>query len=193
MQITEEHIEWAVVDRLGQMLNGSSDQSCRVTNGFALFLATILWVKQRVGAYNSEQEWPEGLALLNESVYSPNWGLRRGRLEGKVKVRLYRIAETIEIDLANCSMWQLIAWIRNVVAHGGPQNIRPFHAMALEPKRRLIGFIFDDSGGRVCMTGSEMRMIGSRIAAIFRDTYRDRHAADRAIHLSVLEVENPDD
>ena len=47
-QITADHLEWAVVDRLRLMLDGPTHEKFNVTQTYAYFTAIICWVMQHV-------------------------------------------------------------------------------------------------------------------------------------------------
>jgi hypothetical protein len=46
--VADEHVEWAVVNRLKAMLDAPPPTKFNVTQSFALFSAILLWTKQRV-------------------------------------------------------------------------------------------------------------------------------------------------
>lgn len=45
--IKEDHVEWAVIDRLQKLLEGAPHPEFNVTHSLALFLGILTWVKNR--------------------------------------------------------------------------------------------------------------------------------------------------
>ncbi len=58
--IVDQHVEWAVVNRLKAMLDAPPKTRFNVTQSFALFSAILLWTKQRAwvgGELRDRPEW----------------------------------------------------------------------------------------------------------------------------------------
>jgi len=47
VEISDKHVEWAVVNRLKAMLDAPPKTEFNVTQSFAMFSAIVLWTKQR--------------------------------------------------------------------------------------------------------------------------------------------------
>jgi hypothetical protein len=47
MEISDRHVEWAVVNRLKAMLETPSQTAFNVTQSFAMFTTIVLWTKNR--------------------------------------------------------------------------------------------------------------------------------------------------
>ena len=61
--IVDEHVEWAVVNRLKAMLDEPPETKFNVTQSFALFSAILLWTKNRAwvaGNIGVRQNWHDG-------------------------------------------------------------------------------------------------------------------------------------
>jgi len=61
-EITGDHVEWALVDRLRQMLEELPLEKFNVTQTYALFTAVMCWVVGRIRVTEKEiKSAPEGL------------------------------------------------------------------------------------------------------------------------------------
>jgi hypothetical protein len=171
MEIKDGHVEWAVVHRLGTMLEqvNLDREQYGTTHAFALFSAVTIWVRQRVGAYTGYDGWPRELKPLQLTVFSPPWELPPGAASGITRLRLFRESGSCEVDLTRCSMWQFVVWFRNAMAHGDHRCVYPKHeAMSPgKPQRRLTGFRFECSGGTAELTAADMQCIGRELAGVF--------------------------
>jgi hypothetical protein len=61
MEIGDQDVEWAVVQRLAAMLEKSAHQEHNVSAALAFFTTLAGWVRQRLGDYRSYEEWPPQL------------------------------------------------------------------------------------------------------------------------------------
>src|SRR4051812_15965140 len=89
--ILNEHVEWAVVNRLKTMLDAPPKTKFNVTQSFALFSATLLWTKQRAwvgGDLHDRPAWFDNAdhasrdareALRATSIFDPPWSLSKVR------------------------------------------------------------------------------------------------------------------
>lgn len=59
--ISDEHVEWAVVDRLKAMLDEPPKAKFNVTQSFALFNSILLWTKNR--AWVGARGWSDPIGL----------------------------------------------------------------------------------------------------------------------------------
>jgi hypothetical protein len=60
--IADEHVEWAIVNRLKMMLDAPPKTKFNVTQSFALFSAILLWAKQRAWVLDRDLLAPLDLA-----------------------------------------------------------------------------------------------------------------------------------
>jgi hypothetical protein len=75
--IADEHVEWAVVNRLKAMLDAPPKTRFNVTQSFALFSAVLLWTKQRA--------WVGGEAMERHAGnHGRQWAsVGRGAISGR--------------------------------------------------------------------------------------------------------------
>ena len=169
MEIQPKHIEWVVVYRLRTMLERTSQDEFEVTHAFALFSAICGWVRQRVGAFASDSEWPPGLDTLRMPITSSNWGLPNNVAWGKGSVILHTGGNRVEIELPNCSAWEFVVWVRNAMAHADHRGVQPIHEEVgkHKPHRTLMGFRFEH--GECCteLSVDDMRRLGMKLAEVF--------------------------
>jgi len=71
MEISDRHVEWAVVNRLKAMLETSPKTEFNVTQSFAIFSTVVLWTKQRA--------WAEDLQRIK---FGGHWDLRFSMTRG---------------------------------------------------------------------------------------------------------------
>jgi hypothetical protein len=88
--IADEHVEWAVVNRLKAMLDAPPKTNFNVTQSFALFSATLLWTKQRAwvgGDLHDRPAWfndahaltrADAWVLCGPDTASMRFGVRQG-------------------------------------------------------------------------------------------------------------------
>jgi hypothetical protein len=188
--IADEHVEWAVVNRLKAMLDAPPKTKFNVTQSFALFSAVLLWTKQRAWVGGEAMDRPawfnetdhaardarEALRLAN--IFDPPWSL------SKVRPRLiltrdpepFNVAgEPVNLDFEGMTAEQFIKWLRDALAHGDGRTIRPIH----KPSRRtnktyLAGFeiVFPAQRGAkrrltLALYHADMVRIGSILADAF--------------------------
>src|SRR6476620_112254 len=89
--IADEHVEWAVVNRLKAMLDTPPKTKFNVTQSFAHFTAILLWAKQRVWVGGDAVDRPICVsdadhaardareALRRSNVCDPPWSLSKRR------------------------------------------------------------------------------------------------------------------
>lgn len=189
MEIKPEHIEWAVVDRLRMMLKRTSHDEFDVTHAFAVFSVICGWVRQRVGAFASDSEWPSGLDTLRMSVASPTWGLPNNVACGKACVKLHAGGNKVEIELSNCSAWEFVVWVRNTMAHADQRGVWPIHEEVdrHKPHRRLTGFRFGCDDCYADLSGDDMRRLGIRLAEVFCHAFSQGACFEQDAKRGVLE------
>jgi hypothetical protein len=173
MQITDEHLEWATVDRLREML-AAVNEDYKVTNTYALFTAILCWVAQRIRAQGDGPIDVRARALYDEiareRAIDPPWGLTA---EGEHPQLLdFNFTERSEVqNVAEVPMSDLLIALRNAVAHGDARKILPInHNGWLVGQRFLVSAT---EGRRLLWTGrvdlrrDEMRRISATLAERF--------------------------
>ncbi|MEX1206399.1 MAG: hypothetical protein WEB85_14235 [Dongiaceae bacterium] len=187
-EIRKEHVEWAVVDRLRTILERTSQDEFEVTHAFALFSAICGWVRQHLGAFGSESEWPKGLEKLCLPITCREWGLPGNAAYGAAEIWPFSGAPKVKMDLSACTAWQFLVWIRNAMAHGDARSVQPIHEEVEKcaPNRRLTGFRFESNGCRADLTGRDMRVLGIKFAELFCNGFSkdELFKADAKNHVS---------
>ena len=190
-QITEDHVEWAVVNRLRRLFEETPHQNFSVTQTYSLFTATICWVMQRIriqtGQFRPEDS-PQGendrkahslLKRLQETAASEEpWSLPIAPVERIVSLGQDRIVVPPSMNFEGRSIGKALVNLRNAAAHGDARNVVPFNAGNL-----LVGFSFtcedfDRHGGKKVWDGtitlleSDLRRIGIRLSDLYCSTLR---------------------
>lgn len=167
MEITEDHLEWATVDRLREMLASVHD-NYKVTHTYAIFTATLCWVMQRIRANGNQPNDLRARALYDElaaekAVDAP-WRLRTDGNEPQLANFIPGGGVQNIVDL---SALDLLVALRNAVAHGDSRTVRPFNRQGW-----LVGQNFKISGqgwsGEARLNRADMRHIGELLATRFR-------------------------
>jgi hypothetical protein len=187
--IADQHVEWAVVNRLKAMLDAPPKTKFNVTQSFALFTAILLWTKQRawvggdrpdrVGFNEADHAARDAReALRATSIFEPPWSL------SKARPQLRRVAAGNPIDLAGepinsdfeaMTAEQFVKWLRDALAHGDGRTIRPIHKSSQRTSSTLLaGFeIVSPAESRstdnltLSLYHSDMKRIGAILADAF--------------------------
>jgi hypothetical protein len=208
--ILNEHVEWAVVNRLKAMLDVPPKTKFNVTQSFALFSAILLWTKQRAWVGGDLHERPEWFtdadhaargdreALRKGSIFNPPWSL------SKVRPQLRHVesssrndlaGELINSDFEGMTTEQFIRWLRDALAHGDGRTIRPIHKLSRSGSKTLLaGFEIVFPAQRrsrenliLALYHGDMIRIGATLADAFckslsgGDQYFEREAGTAAI------------
>lgn len=153
MQILEEHVEWAVMDRLRGLLERTRELGTEhtVTLSLSLVLSIVAWGRQRIGA--NPIEWGESLrkGLLTPVTRFP-WLIPAECLDGDVEA--YPNGKRQKgrlVPLRDASAWEFLIFLRNSVAHGDHRNIRPMSEALgqYDPRHRLSGFEISNNCNRI--------------------------------------------
>lgn len=173
MMITDEHMEWATVDRMRQMLVNVHDDY-KVTHTYALFTTILCWVMQRVRANGNEELDHRAqtvlAALEDEPVSAEPWGIFTTDADnGQSELEPPRLGPFTKFDGFTAA--RFLTALRNAVAHGDARNIRPVNRNEI-----LVGHEFHcsekDRGqviwrGRIVLERRDMRRIGVALADRF--------------------------
>jgi hypothetical protein len=147
-EITKDHVEWAVVDRLRQMLEEPPHRKFNVTQTYSLFIAILCWVMQRIrtpddGNMTHEDRIARKLYgdLLAAAVEDDPWWVhvKPGKRSAKIgrkksKCRRRQILTLIEPP----GFWSIL---RDATAHGDTRNVVPFN-VRVRGEWLLVGFTF---------------------------------------------------
>lgn len=178
-QIPREHAEWAVVDRLRQMLDDPKDEY-RASQSYALFSSILCWVMQHMRIHKDYQ-FTNGdraaSALLAELEREPIdgepwriWSTADARIEGP------GMTVPRPDGFENHNAARLLRNLRDAMAHGDARKVQPFNHGEV-----LVGFSFDCSElrnrqvvwqGRIVLLRSDMRRIGCALASRYCNAIR---------------------
>jgi hypothetical protein len=190
MEITEEHVEYAVVQRLRDMLNDAREPY-KLTAAYAFFTAILCWSAQRMRTRLNGNDSAFDIAakrlwdgLKEEPITSRPWSIRIEEAKVvEIKTSLKRSA-LASGDFKDHTVARFIENLRNAVAHGDARNVRPFNHGG-----KLVGFEFQcvekekkkvTWSGKVVLLRSDMVRVADEIASRF---CREMEAASKKSHL----------
>jgi hypothetical protein len=163
MEITDKHVEWAVVHRLRQMLEAPRHQEFNVTQTYALFTTILCWTIQRI---RTDKDGPmDRLAQV----------VRRQLEQQIIRNEPWLIQVQLPENSQDVTAYDFMIALRNASAHGDGRNVRPYH-LPRGAKRELVGFTFgdDESKGsgksktlKITLLEGDLRRIGIGLADMF--------------------------
>jgi hypothetical protein len=159
MQIQESEIEWAVIERLRNILEASAKREFAVTEAFAAFSSIICWIAQRMR--------PRGT--------SPSDNAAR-RFYTAMNKRSLRDAPGKLHFGADITVAMAIIKVRRALAHADAQSVRPLNSPERGCPPRLIGFEFRDGPDAIRLTAEQMVDFGTWIADEFTTAISARPA-----------------
>ena len=188
VEIRTEHVEWAVVDRLGQMLDEVPPPSeFNVTHSFALFSSILCWTLQhlRIGEKDRRSDGDRVAAWLceqleNEDISAEPWAIRmvERAIQG-AKVPAPR-------NFGEHKALRFLKNLRDAMAHGDARIVVPFHTRSHGVDRALLGFLFNCEEhkyidrkrvvvwtGEIILLEQDMREIGLKLAKRYCDALRE--------------------
>ncbi len=188
-EITDDHLEWATIDRLREML-ASVHEDYKVTHTYAIFTASLCWILQRI-RNNGDQPYDcRARALRDElaaerAVAEP-WNLRADGDDPHLVNFNFRPASEVQ-RVGDLSMLDLLIAMRNATAHGDSRTVLPVNeggwlvgqrfVLSYRPNNRLRWT------GEVRLKRADMRTIGEALATRFRSALeagRDERFVDEA-------------
>ena len=208
--IADEHLEWAVVNRLKAMLDEPPKTNFNVTQSFALFNAVLLWTKNRawVAGYKGErQNWSNQAdhkahnareAMRDTNIIEAPWllSLKRPRLKMDDRDGDFpgENAE-INVDFVGMTAEAFFKWLRDAIAHGDGRSIKPIHKQSIRTGKTLLaGFeiVFKERRDSkknltLALYHDDMIRIGTILADLFchslsgGDRYFEREAGTASI------------
>ena len=190
MEITEEHVEYAVVQRLRDMLNDARNPY-KVTAAYSFFTSILCWSAQRIRRPLQGNDTAFDIAakrlwdgLNKELITSQPWSIR---IEETMVVEIQKSLKQSALasaDFRDHSVARFIGNLRNAVAHGDARTVRPFNHGG-----KLVGFEFQcvekdkkkvTWSGKVVLLRSDMVRVADEIASRF---CREMEAASKKSHL----------
>ena len=194
-QITDDHLEWAVVGRLGLMLEAPPHRTFNVTQTYALFTTILCWVVQRVRIPTHEIVSRDdriahklfkvlsSTAAVDDPWRVPVLPAARVELIGSTSVTVPK-PESFETH----SVDRFLINLRDATAHGDARNVSPFNVPTAS-EHLLVGFTFACAEfknrkkiweGKITLLEKDMRRIGTHLAKSYCDALRrcERHRRD---------------
>ena len=140
--ISDEYVEWAIVNRLKAMLDEPPKTTFNVTQSFALFSSVLLWTKNRAwvaGNHGVRGNWDNPADHLAHDVREA----MRGKLITEAPWSLTQVTPRIALvdgddgpasrrhrvngDFEAMTAEDFFKWLRDALAHGDGRIIRPIH------------------------------------------------------------------
>ncbi|HUO23051.1 MAG TPA: hypothetical protein VMU59_11100 [Caulobacteraceae bacterium] len=187
--IHEEHVEWAVVNRMKRMLE-TPRNDFSVTETFALFSTIVLWSKNRAWTHESTNGQSDVAArsvrtkLAETLILERPWSLS-SRLPAWERGSLDRMATPVEInaDFKGMTAEQFFKWLRDALAHGDGRTVRPLHRPSRDWKKEWLGgFEIEFKETRrsqrkllLTLTKDDMRRLGGTLADAFCTALSGNH------------------
>jgi hypothetical protein len=186
-EITKDHVEWAVVDRLRFMLEQPPHQTFNVTQTYALFTATLCWVMQRIRIKFQEISSKDDKVAHNlfkklegASILTEPWCIQIASTERIERVGATTVSVRAPQGFEAHTAERFLINLRDATAHGDARNVEPFNAGDL-----LAGFTFSCVefegigrnrkkawGGEITLLEPDMRRIGIQLAKLYCDAIR---------------------
>lgn len=169
-EITKAHAEWAVVDRLRCMLSEPPHPAYNVTQSYALCMAILAWVMQRIRTPETASKSPEDQAALAvkaelklQRIDDLPWALQTEIAGGK---------EPAAKDFHGWSAFDFLKWFRDASCHGDARQVVPVNSGS-----RLMGFTFratarNDTERFVFLGEADLRRLGQALARIYCHSLR---------------------
>lgn len=171
--ITSDQTEWAVVDRLRQMLAAPQGEFT-TTQAFALFSSIVCWVMQHIRVNPehrhtaTDKSAAELCRLLElERASDDPWCIISGTA-GRIERHGLKVPAPVGFE--HHSAVRMLKNLRDAMAHSDARTVQPFNQGHL-----LVGFTFLCSEksrqkqveweGRVILLESDMQRIGCELAA----------------------------
>lgn len=173
--ITEDHAEWAVVDRMRQMIEAPQGDYL-ATQTYALFTSVLCWVLQHLRIPEPQRLTAKDKAahdLLTQlqgcDAREAPWSVPTAPVERIERAGSGSICVPATHGFEGQTIEQVLINLRNAVAHGDARNVKPFNSGPT-----LVGFTFDCSDkagwtGQITLLRSDMRRIGTELATRYRD------------------------
>ena len=188
--IKDEHVEWAVVNRLKAMLDEPPETKFNVTQCFAHFSTVLLWTKNRAWVGGDREDRPHWYDEADHAARNARERLRGARICDDPWFLLRNRPQIVMVDpdrepplgdqqinsdFADISAEAFFKWLRDALAHGDGRTIRPIHKLSRGgDKTWLAGFkiVFAERQGAdrkltLALYHDDMRRIGAILADLF--------------------------
>jgi hypothetical protein len=203
--ISDEHVEWAIVNRLKAMLDEPPQTQFNVTQTFALFSSILLWSKNRawvagnravLGGHADENDrrahnarMALGKVLITEDPWLLSTKAPQIAILGSDRDEVPSGAR-INSDFENLTAEGFFKWLRDAVAHGDARTVTPIHKVSMRTGATLLAgfqFNFEQQYGspkklELSLYHDDMRRLGSHLADLFCQSFSggDRYFEEEA-------------
>lgn len=177
-EITHDHVEWAVVDRLRKLLEAPVHHDFNVTQSYSYFTGILVWVKQRIFTEANDNN-----TVTDKAAIWLHKKLSKSKVEDELwKLRIYNPGSRIKphhADFKNYSVIEFVKWLRDALAHCDGRKIEPMCEDGV-----LIGFCVsgkarNDKERQLRLTEEDLRRIGIALADNFcKAIRRGAHSDD---------------
>jgi hypothetical protein len=178
-EIRKDHVEWAVIDRLRQMLEDPPCRRFSVTEAYALFTTILCWVMQhlriqRRSVTNTADQAALQLyaRLEDEPISRAPWHMHTMSLPRIAPVVGQALTIPASYGFEAHTAGRFLKNLRDATAHGGTRNIQPFNRLGT-----LLGFTFECEEvrgrgrerevlwrGEITLLQSDMQRLGAELA-----------------------------
>jgi hypothetical protein len=162
MEIRDEHVEWAVISRLRDMLRDSAKAEFDITQAYAFFSAIILWTAQRMRT-KGHGPGDEAARRFYERMQKEDFGPFQTRRQPHHSVADLPAQEPV----AGAKVAEVVIAIRNGLAHGDGRTVKPLHRKSSAGKMTLVGFHIPWDAHAIILTGPMMVGFGTWLADEF--------------------------
>jgi hypothetical protein len=148
MEINDEHVEFAIVQRFCEMLQEPHPRY-EVSFIYALFVAILCWSTQRLRTDTKKDYSPEARAAAKvwadferEPIFRAPWSIAivDDTLSSGEKLSGHSFASS---DFHDHTADRLVKNLRDAAAHGDARKVEPYHTGTRgKPDRALVGFTF---------------------------------------------------
>jgi hypothetical protein len=182
-EITRDHVEWALVDRLRLMLEGPPHKRFNVTQTYALFTSVLSWVMQRVrikshDIVSQDDKVASDLfkKLEGESIGADPWSVHVVPAARTERVGATSVFISTPKGFEAHTVGRFLINLRDATAHGDARNVQPFNNGS-----SLVGFTFSCAefrdrkrvwDGKITLLEADMRRIGIQLAKRYCDAIR---------------------
>jgi hypothetical protein len=191
MQITNDHVEWAVVDRMRIMLEQPPHPTFNVTNTYALFATVLCWVMQRIRSRDNNSRDDQTARevfekLSNAEVKDDPWRIHVTPIRHRVLIGSASVWVPAPSNFEEHKVADFLINLRDATAHGDARKVSPFN-VPVSREHLLVGFNFACEKfkerksiwkGTITLLEDDMRRIGIQLARIYCDALREPHRGD---------------
>jgi hypothetical protein len=162
MEIQAEHVEWAVVSRLRDMLHDSATATYDVTQTYAFFSTIIQWTVQRMRTKGqgpadiAARRFHERMEMEKFAPFAP---------AAQINHSVDDLPPAGPIDRVSVADFMIA--VRNGSAHGDGRSVKPLHRRTADGRVSLVGFSIPWEEHSIILSGPMMITLGTWLADEF--------------------------